>query len=571
MNLLPRILAPLLALAVAGPAMADPARLAPERMAVYARRQMVAAAHPAAATAGLEILRSGGSALDAAIAVQMVLGLVEPQSSGIGGGAFLIHWSAAERRLVTWDGRETAPAATKPDQFLGPDGRPLRFMEAVVGGLSVGVPGAVRMLEAAHRRDGRLPWARLLQPAIRLAEEGFPMSPRLVASLEGDRALAADPAAGALYYQADGQPKPVGTVLVNPAYAETLRAIAEHGADALHTGPIAADIVAAVTGAARPGAMTEADLAAYRPVERPPVCVAYRVWRVCGMGPPGSGGLAIAQVLGMVERQDLASAGPASPDAWHWLLEASRLAFADRDRYVADPDFEPPPAGLLDRSYLAGRAALMRPDATLGRAPAGMPLGRRADRAPDASLEIPATSHLVVVDRDGNAVSMTTTIEGPFGSKRMVRGFLLNNELTDFSFVPEVDGRPVANRAAPGKRPRSSMSPTMVFDRDGRLVLAVGSPGGSRIPGYTLKALVAMLDWDLDLQRAVSLPNLLNRNGPTELEALPGTEALAEGLRQRGHEVRPLTAPSGLHAIRVLSDGLVGGADPRREGVAVGD
>jgi gamma-glutamyltranspeptidase/glutathione hydrolase len=503
--------------------------------------------------------------------VQLVLGLVEPQSSGIGGGAFLLNWSAAERRLVTWDGRETAPAAATPDQFLGPDGKPLRFMEAVVGGLSVGVPGAMRMLEAAHRTHGRLSWAALFQPAIRLADGGFPMSPRLAASLAGDRALFADRAAAALYYQPDGTPKPVGTPLVNAEYAATLRALADGGADALHTGPIAADIVAAVAGAARPGRMTAADLAGYRPVEREPVCVAYRVWRVCGMGPPGSGGLAIAQVLGMVERHDIAAAGPASPAAWHLLLEASRLAFADRDRFVADPDREPPPAGLLDRGYLAARAGLIRPDASLGRAPAGEPPGRRADRAPDASLEIPATSHLVVVDRDGNAVSMTTTIEGPFGAKVMVRGFLLNNELTDFSFVPEADGRPVANRVEPGKRPRSSMSPTMVFDRDGRLVLALGSPGGARIPGYTLKALVAMLDWGLDPQRAVSLPNLLNRNGPTELEQLPGTAPLADALRRLGHEVQPMTAPSGLQAVRVLADGLVGGADPRREGVAVGD
>ncbi|BBK33729.1 gamma-glutamyltransferase 1 [Stella humosa] len=554
------------------PAGSPPPGLAPERMAAYARSHMVAAANPLAAAAGRTILQAGGSAVDAAIAVQMVLTLVEPQSSGIGGGAFLLHWSAAGRELRTYDGRETAPAAAGPNLFLGADGRPLRFMDAVVGGLSVGVPGAVRMLEAAHRAHGRLPWADLFQPAIALARDGFAISPRLAATLQDDAALRADPAAGPYFYQPDGSPKPAGTLLANPALAATLQAIATGGADALHTGPIAQDIVAAVAGAARPGSMTLADLVGYRPQVRDAVCVPYRLWRVCGMGPPSSGGVAIAQVLGMVERHDLTAAGPASPDAWHLLLEASRLAFADRDRYVADPDRVPLPPGLLDRRYLADRGGLIRTGESLGRATAGEPPGKRADFAPDRSLEIPATSHMVIVDRDGNAVSMTTTIEGPFGSKLMVRGFLLNNELTDFSFVPEADGRPVANRVEGGKRPRSSMSPTMVFDRDGRLVMALGSPGGARIIGYTLKALVAMLDWDLDPQRAVSLPNLLNRNGPTELEMTPGAGPLADGLRRLGHEVQPMTAPSGLQAIRLLpGGGLVGGADPRREGVAVGD
>ena len=548
-----------------------PPDIAPGRMAAYARTQMVAAANPVAAEAGRSILRAGGSAVDAAIAVQMVLTLVEPQSSGIGGGAFMLHWAAASRELRTYDGRETAPAAATPELFLDADGKPLRFMDAVVGGLSVGVPGVLRMLEAVHRQHGRLPWADLFAPAIRLADEGFPISRRLAGALAEERALQRDPRAAAYFYQPDGTPKPAGTLLSNPALAATLRIIARDGADALHSGPIAEDIVAAVTGAARPGGMTLADLAAYRPKERDPVCVAYRLWRVCGMGPPSSGGLAIAQVLGMVERHDLATPGPASPEAWHLLLEASRLAFADRDRYVADPDKSPPPSGLLDRRYLADRAAMIRTARAMGRATAGEPPGRRAELAPDDSLEVPATSHMVIVDRDGNAVSMTTTIEAPFGSRVMVRGFLLNNQLTDFSFRPEVDGVPVANRVEAGKRPRSSMSPTMVFDRDGRLAMALGSPGGARIIGYTLKALVGMVDWGLDPQRAISLPNLLNRNGPTELEPAPGTEAMADALRGLGHEVQPTTAASGLQAIRVLADGLIGGADPRREGVAVGD
>jgi gamma-glutamyltranspeptidase/glutathione hydrolase len=553
------------------PAAAEHPGTASGHAAVFARSQMVAAANPVAAAAGRAILEAGGTAVDAAIAVQMVLTLVEPQSSGIGGGAFLLHWSAADRRLQTYDGRETAPAAATPDQFLGADGKPLRFMDAVVGGLSVGVPGVLRMLEEVHRAHGRLPWADLFQPAIRLAEEGFPISPRLAESVARQPRLRADPQAAAYFYLPDGSPKPAGTRLANPALARTLRIVARDGADAFYRGPIAGDIAAAVAGAARPGRMTAADLAAYRAKERDPVCVPYRIWRVCGMGPPSSGGLAIGQVLGMVERFDIAGPGPASAEAWHPLLEASRLAFADRDRYVADPVTVPVPAGMLDRHYLADRSAAIHPERSMGRAAAGEPPGRRAGLAPDDSLEIPSTSHMVVVDRDGNAISMTTTIEGPFGSHVMVDGFLLNNELTDFSFRPEVDGHPVANRVEPGKRPRSSMSPTMVFDHDGRLVLALGSPGGSRIIGYTLKALIGVLDWGLDPQQAIALPNLLNRNGPTELEPVPGTEPLADALRGLGHEVQPMTAESGLQAIQVIEGGLLGGADPRREGVAVGD
>ncbi|MGE0719160.1 MAG: gamma-glutamyltransferase [Alphaproteobacteria bacterium] len=546
--------------------------VAPERMAVFARHQMAAAAHPLATAAGRDILRAGGSAIDATVAIQMVLGLVEPQSSGVGGGALLLHWTAADRSLVTYDGRETAPAAATPDQFLGPDGRPLAFMDAVVSGLSVGVPGAVRALELAHRRHGRLPWADLMAPAIRLAEEGFPISERLAAALADGRGLRDDPAAAALFYAADGSPKPAGTMVVNRDYAATLRAIAGEGADALHSGPIARDIAAVVAGARRPGRMTADDLAAYRPRERDPVCVPYRRWRVCGMGPPTSGGIAIAQSLGMLERFDLAAAGPAGAGAWHLIAEASRLAFADRDLHVADSDFVPVPiASLLDRAYLAGRAATIDPGRAMERARPGTLPGKRADLAPDASLEIPSTSHVVVVDRDGNAVSMTTTIEAVLGSRLMVHGFLLNNELTDFSLRPEIDGRPVANRLAPGKRPRSSMSPTMIFDADGRLLAVTGSPGGPRIIGFTLKTVVAMLDWDLDPQQAINLPNVLNRNGATEVEQVPDAAALAAALARIGHRIAPIPMPSGLQAIRVVPGGLVGGADPRREGVALGD
>ncbi|MCC7274901.1 MAG: gamma-glutamyltransferase [Alphaproteobacteria bacterium] len=567
--LLPAVAAVAPPLHAAGPA----PTVAPERMAVFARSTMVAAAHPAAVAAGRAILRAGGSAVDAAVAVQMVLTLVEPQSSGIGGGAFMLHWSAATRTVTAFDGREAAPAAATPELFLGPDGRPLPFPVAVVGGLSVGVPGAVRMLDLAHRRHGRLPWAELLAPAIALAEAGVPISPRLHEALAEDPALRDDPAAARLYYGPGGAAKPAGTPLANPELADTLRILAREGADALYAGPIAADIVAAVQGARRPGRMTTDDLAAYRAKEREPVCAPYRRWRVCGMGPPSSGGIAIAQALGMLERFDLPALGPAAPAAWHLVAEASRLAFADRDRYVADGDLVPVPvAGLLDRAYLAGRAAGIRPDAAAGRVPAGDPPGRRAGLGADDSREIPATSHLVVVDAAGDAVSMTTSIEGAFGAHVMVRGFLLNNQLTDFSFRPEVEGRPVANRVEAGKRPRSSMSPTIVLDADGRLALAAGSPGGPRIIGYVLKALLGVLDWGLDPQQAIDLPNLLNRNGATEIEAAPASAAIADALRGLGHAVQTMTGPpSGLQAVQVVKGGLVGGTDPRREGAVLGD
>ncbi|MGE0723467.1 MAG: gamma-glutamyltransferase [Alphaproteobacteria bacterium] len=568
-----RAIAGLILVLAALPVRADPLpSVAPDRMAAFARHAMVVAANPHASEAGRRILRAGGNAVDAAIAVQLVLTLVEPQSSGIGGGAFLLHWSAADRTVAAYDGRETAPAAATQDQFLGPDGKPLRFMDAVVGGLSVGVPGVVRMMDLAHRRHGRLPWADLFAPAIALAEHGFAMSPRLHALLARETALRDDPAALAHFHQADGTPRPVGATVANPALAETLRTIARDGAEAFYAGPIAEDIVRAVAGARRSGRMTLADLAGYRAVERAPVCTPYRTWRVCGMGPPSSGGIAIAQSLAMLERFDLRALGAASAPAWHLVLEASRLAFADRDRYVADADAVPVPvAGLLDRRYLAGRGAAIDPGRSIGIAPAGDPPGRRADLGADHSLEVPATSHQVVVDGDGNVASMTMTIEAPFGARLMVRGFLLNNELTDFSFRPEDDGRPVANRVAGGKRPRSSMAPTLVFDRDGRFALAIGSPGGSRIIGFVLKTLVGVLDWQLDVQQAINLPNVVNRNGPTEIEPGPGSDALARALRALGHEVRVAPIESGLHGIQAVAGGWVGGADPRREGIALGD
>jgi gamma-glutamyltranspeptidase/glutathione hydrolase len=541
---------------------------------VAAKRQMAAAANPLAAEAGLQILRGGGSALDAAIAMQMVLNLVEPQSSGIGGGAFIVHYDAAARKTATYDGRETAPAAAKPDRFLGPDGKPLPFRLAVAGGLSVGVPGVLRALELAHKAHGKLEWSALFQPAIRLSAQGFAVSPRLSMLLGEEKSLRDHPQARAHFYAPGGTPWPAGRVLKNPDLARTLETVARGGADAFYRGEIARHIAAAVAGAARnPGDMTEADIASYRAVERAPVCGPYRVWLVCGMGPPSSGGLTVLQILGMLQRFDLKAMKPMSAEAVHLIAEAMRLAYADRGLYMADGDFVKVPAkGLVDPAYLAGRAALIAPGRAMEKAEPGDPPGREARLwGRDASPELPSTSHLVAVDARGNAVSMTTTIEDAFGARLMVEGFLLNNELTDFSFQPSDGGKPVANRVEGGKRPRSSMSPTLVFDGGGRLVLAVGSPGGSAIINYVAKTLIGVLDWGLDIQAAIELPNFGSRGGAAELEKGTAAEALKPALEAMGHKVAVVPFTSGLHGIAPTPSGLRGGADPRREGVALGD
>lgn len=538
-----------------------------------AQRYMVAAANPLAAEAGREILRAGGSATDAAIAIQLVLNLVEPQSSGIGGGSFFVHWDEAGRKVTTLDGRETAPAAAKPERFLGPDGKPMKFIEAVVGGRSVGVPGTLKLLEEAHKRWGKLAWPAVIAPALKLAEEGFSVSPRLNGLLAGEKNLGADPLAATYFYEADGKPKPVGTVLKNPAFAATLRAIAEKGAAAFYAGPIAQDIVAKVTGhKTNPGDMTLADLAAYTVEEREPVCGAYRTYRLCGMGPPSSGAVAVQQMLGILETKDIARMG-AGPEAVHWFAEAGRLAFADRNLYLGDPGFlSVPVSGLIDRDYVRSRAGLVSPDKSMGRAKAGDPPHKRAQLfAPSDGVEH-GTSHISVIDGAGNAVSMTTTIEDGFGSRIMTAGgFLLNNELTDFNFAPEEGGQPVANRVEPGKRPRSSMAPTLVFDAFGRLYAVVGSPGGSQIIGFVAKTLVALLDWKMDPQNAVDLANFGSRNGPTELEKGTEAEGWKAGLEAKGHEIRLVEMTSGIQAIVKSPEGFVGGADGRREGVAIGD
>jgi gamma-glutamyltranspeptidase/glutathione hydrolase len=568
------------ALLAAVPAWADepmpePATgLAPAGPVARAESFMVAAANPYATETGLEILRAGGSAVDAAIAVQLVLNLVEPQSSGLGGGAFMLAWDAETGTLDAYDGRETAPAEAGPDLFLDSEGAPMEFWTAVVGGRSVGTPGVLRMMERAWQDHGRLPWADLFQPAIELAEIGFAVSPRLNALIAEDPHLGRFETARSYFYNDRGEPLPAGQVLRNPRYAALLRAIAEDGANAFYTGSIAFDIVTAVRNTPdNPGLLNLDDMANYTALRRDPVCAPYREYRVCGMPPPSSGGVTVLQMLGMLEHFDLASLDPMSPEAAHLLAEAGRLAFADRDVYIADPDFATVPVeDLLGRTYLADRAELIDPDKAMGIAVAGRPDEQQGwNYAPGVSLELPSTSHISIVDAEGNAVAMTTSIESAFGSRLMVHGILLNNQLTDFSFAPENTNGLIANRVEPGKRPRSSMAPIMVFDADDNLVLVIGTPGGSRIIGFVVQALVAILDWGLDPQTAVSLPHVLNRNGDTELEQGTAAASLSDALQAMGHSVVVRDLNSGLHAILVTPDGLFGGADPRRDGIARGE
>ena len=526
-----------------------------------APQSMVAAAHPLAVDAGLDVLRRGGSAVDAAIAVQMVLGVVEPQSSGLGGGGFLLYYDATSHSITAYDGREAAPAGATPDMFLGRDGKPLGFRDAVASGKSVGVPGVLALLELAHKEHGKRPWNELFGPAIEAAERGVAVSPRLAAWLDTIKSFREEPAARAIYYNADSSPKKSGDRIFNPALAATMRLIAERGPRAFYRGPIAAEMVARVRGHVRPGTLSLADLAGYQPIKRAAVCGPYRLWIVCGMPPPSSGGVVILQSLEMLGPFELARERPNSLRALHLIAEASRLAFADRAHYIADPAYVAvPTARLVSADYIAKRRKLISSDRSMG------PVGPG-----DVGYLEHGTSHMTIVDRAGNAVSFTTTIEAPFGAQMMVRGFLLNNELTDFSAVPQRDGRPVANQVEPGKRPRSSMSPTLVLEGDGRLVAGVGSAGGPRIIGDTLQALIGMLDWNLSAQAALDLPRVLNMNGPTELEDTPSLAVQADRLRALGHEVQVRRHDGGLTAVRRIGDGWQGGADPRRDGIARGE
>ncbi|AHC33336.1 gamma-glutamyltranspeptidase / glutathione hydrolase [Pseudomonas sp. PDC86] len=558
----------------------------------HAQHHMAAAANPLAAEAGREMLRQGGSAIDAAIAMQAVLTLVEPQSSGIGGGAFIMLWDG--KNVHAYDGRETAPAGATERLFLKADGQPMAFTDAQIGGRSVATPGVLRALDMAHKKTGRLQWAKLFEPAIRLSEQGFAISPRLHSLIAADRFIPHSPDMAAYFLNADGTPKATGTLLKNPALAAVFKRIAQDGPDALYNGPIAEEIARKVQGNHNAGSLSATDLKGYAAKERVPLCSDYKRWKICGMPPPSSGGIAIAQIMGTLQALEardprlaiapmrpVKSASPAGlepvPEAVHLIAEAGRLAFADRALYVADADFVPVPvAGLVAPSYLAQRAALIG-ERSLGIAKPGQPAGIQVAYAPDRSPLRISTSQVVAVDDWGGAVSMTTTVEAAFGSHLMVQGFVLNNQMTDFSFIAEENGQPVANRVQPGKRPRSAMAPTLVFDRQsGELLATLGSPGGSQIIEYVSKSLVAMLDWNLDPQAAISLPNFGSRNGATELESGLFSPVLKQALKDKGHALSEIEMTSGIQAIIRTRDAqgkvsLSGGADPRREGEAYGD
>lgn len=548
---------------------------------------LISTANPHASAAGAEMLAEGGSAVDAAIAAQAVLSLVEPQSSGIGGGGFLLHYEKASGTIRAFDGRETAPKAVDERLFLGPDGKPLDFLEAALGGRAVGTPGVLAMLWKAHQAHGKLPWARLFEPAIRLAEEGFALSPRLHfllaerAKLYRERGIGLDRlgAAGPYFFTDALEAKPIGHILKNPAYARTLRLIAAEGIGPFYQGEIARDMVATVAeNGFGPGALALEDLASYEARVGEPLCGTYRVWRLCSMGSPSSGGSTMLAILGLLEGFDMKAAGVMTAKSIHLFAEASELAYADRDLYAADADFVAVRLeSLFDKDYLAERRKLIDPARAFGRGKAGTPPGiLDTGFAPGVGPDGPSTSHMVVVDDDGNAVSFTTTVQITFGSFLMTGGFLLNNQLTDFSFVPEKDGRKVANRVEPGKRPRSSMTPTIVLDADGRMRMAIGSPGGSRIISYVAKTLVGVLDWDLDIQSAIDLGNIVGRDGVLEIERGSNIVALIPELAAMGHDARDRTLNSGLHGLVAAydEDGTIayyeGGADPRREGLVLG-
>ncbi|MEQ8968172.1 MAG: gamma-glutamyltransferase [Azospirillaceae bacterium] len=540
------------------------------------QRYMISSADPRAVRVGATVLEEGGSAVDAAIAIQAVLSLVEPHSSGPGGGAFMMHYDAETGLTRLYEGRETAPMAAGPDHLMGADGERMGWYEARTGGHSVATPGLMRMLERAHLDHGRLPWSRLFDEAVTMSFQGFVVSARVAKFMEGgspDRL--AEASHGADYFMPDGEPWQPGDIITNPDLAETFRIIAEQGADAFYTGPIAEDIVAAVQGSGgKPGVLSLADMRDYTMRVREPLCFDYRDHEICSAGPPASGALALGQLLGMLEHFDMSATAPDSVEGWHLFLEASKLAFADRAQYVADDSFvSVPTAGLLDPTYLMLRAQHIDRDSAMATpVPAGNPPWREAEaRAPDTSPDSHGTSHIVVVDEAGDIVSMTTSIESGWGSYVFARGFLLNNTMTDFSFEPEADGRPVANAVAPGKRPRSTMTPMIVFGPDGEPRLAIGSPGGGRMVHFIGKVLVGMIDWGLTAKQAIELPNLTNMNGETDIEEFTWAESLAGPLGERGHEVDIRDLASGLQAVHFTDRGLVGVADSRREGVALGE
>jgi len=538
-----------------------------------AKRHMIAAANPHAAQAGLEMMRAGGSAVDAAIATQMVLGLVEPESSGIGGGAFMLVYDAKTKRTTSFDGREMAPASATPTMFLDATGQPRTKADAIPGGLSVGIPGVVKMLWLAHQKYGKLPWAKLFEPAIKLSEEGFPVGPKLARTIKnfsrGDM-----PDIRARFYHADGTPLAEGEIYKNPDYAASLRKIAKEGPDGFYKGEIAQAIVDTVQHAPRQqGGMTLEDLDKYQAKERAPVCGDYREYNVCSMGPPSSGGVAVLQILGMLQRFTPEQLTPNTVSGAHLFAQASRLAYADRAQFLADPAFvDVPIRGLTDKAYIASRAALIDPDKDMGTAVAGNPPQKHAALSPQVSPVLHGTSHMTIVDDSGEVVAMTTSVETGFGAKIMAKGFILNNTLTDFSFQPVRDGKPVANAPAPGKLPLSAMSPTIVFDKKGDFLVSVGSPGGPAIIDYVAQILIGILDAKMSSKQAMSMPHEINMNGSTLLELSPTTDALAAQLTAKGHTVQTSRMEgSGLHSIQKVKDGYIGAADPRRDGIALGD
>ncbi|WP_318504595.1 gamma-glutamyltransferase [Photobacterium leiognathi] len=539
---------------------------------VKGKEWMIATANKYASEAGADVLSKGGSAVDAMITAQLVLGLVEPQSSGIGGGGFLVYWDNDNNQMTTFDGRETAPFAATPRLFQDNQGKPLKFYDAVVGGRSVGTPGTIKLLWRSHEQYGKLAWKSLFLPAIKLAKEGFIVSPRLAAMIEKDaNNLSRYPATKAYFFDNDGNPIKAGTKLTNPAYANTLLQIADYGPKAFYQGDIARDIVATVQQAeGNPGVLNTMDLASYSVKQREPICAPYRQYKVCGMGPPSSGALTLGQILAMLNHYPLDKLGADNVESWRLIGDASRLAFADRSRYMADSDYVPMPTrGLLDPAYLAQRAALLQGKQALTKVEPGSPPWNHAQKqTSNEALELPSTTHLSIVDEEGNVVSLTSTIENSFGSRLMVRGFLLNNELTDFSFRSQIDGVPVANRIEPGKRPRSSMTPTIVM-KDNQPVLTIGSPGGSQIIGYVAKTLVAYLDWGMDLQQAINLPNMNNRFGTFELEQNTAATAWAPKLEKLGYKTQIKDLNSGIQAISIAPELLTGAADPRREGKVI--
>lgn len=533
---------------------------------------MIASANPYASEAGAEMLRKGGNAIDAMVATQLVLGLVEPQSSGIGGGAFLVYWNAKQQELTTFDGRETAPLEVTPQLFQDDKGQPLKFYDAVVGGRSVGTPGTVKLMWDTHQKLGKLDWKTLFEPAIDLATNGFTVSPRLAKLIDNDQEfLQRSPAAKAYFFNQDGSPIKAGQQLKSPDYAKTLQAISEQGAVAFYQGKIAQDIVNTVRNeTSNPGVLNLIDFTAYQVKEREPVCAPYRQYAICGMGPPSSGALALGQIMGVLSHYPISDMGKDNVQSWRLLGDASRLAFADRGKYMADSDYVPMPTqGLLDKKYLEKRAELLKGKNALAETSAGSPPWSHANNyALDEAIELPSTSHFSIVDKDRNVVSITTTIENGFGSRLMVGGFLLNNELTDFSFRSHVDGVPIANRIEPGKRPRSSMAPTIVMENN-QPYMAIGSPGGSQIIGYVAKTLVGHLDWGLNLQQAIDLPNMNNRFGSFELEKDTTAEAWGPKLEKLGFKIQVKELNSGVQAIKLQGNSLLGAADPRREGKVI--